>query len=138
MIEVTTAATNAIIDYFKGKKKRPIRISVITGGCGIRFLGVAEEERRTGDECFDVGGFRYLIAQSILKEYSPITIDSDGFSFRLSGSGIYPPNGCGTCAFGCGSRGKIRCNGNCRTCATPCPTGRRQKAKRSRLADFIK
>ena len=136
MIEVTAAGTDAMIEHFKGKDKRPIRISVTTGGCGIRFLDVAEEERRKGDECIDVNGFRYLIDKNTLKEYAPITIDSDGFSFRLSGTGIYPPYGCGTCAFGCGTRGKVRCNGNCRTCTTPCPTGMRRKAKRYRLMDF--
>ncbi len=136
MLEVTPAATTAMVDHFKDKEKKPVRILMLTGGCGIRYFGVAMEDSRPNDDQFDVEGITYLIDHKILEDFGPIKVDSDGFSFRLSGVGIDPPNSCGTCAFGCGPRGKMRCAGNCRSCSSPCPTGRRLLARRKSYAAF--
>ena len=133
MLEVTPAATKAMNELFVECDKGPVRISMLTGGCGIQFFGVAAAEVRLSDERFDIDGFTYLVERKILKDFAPIRVDSDGVSFRLSGSGIHPPSACGTCAFGCGPRGKIRCDGICRRCPTPCPNGRRILAKRKKL-----
>lgn len=137
MLEITPAASKAMNDFFIEKEKAPVRISILTGGCGIRFFGVAAAEDRLSDERFDIDGFTYLVERKIIKDYGPIKVDSDGFSFRLSGGGIHPPSACGTCAFGCGSRGKTSCDGICRRCPTPCPSGRRKLAKRKKLAACI-
>lgn len=132
-LEITPAATKAMSALFVEKDKGPVRISMLTGGCGIRFFGVAAAEDRLSDERFDIDGFTYLVEGKLLQDFAPIKIDSDGVAFRLSGAGIHPPSACGTCAFGCSPRGKIRCDGICRRCPTPCPTGRRILAKRKQL-----
>ena len=137
MLQVTPAATRAMVDFFKDKTPSPVRISLSLGGCGIRFFGVATTESQTNDVRFDVDGFTYLVDSKLITEYGPIKVDSDGFSFRLSGGGIHPPNGCGTCAFGCSLRGNSRCSGVCRSCATPCRTGRRNLARRRRFVDCM-
>ena len=137
MLNITAAATHSMVDLFQGKTKSPVRISLLTGGCGIRFFEVAIADAAGGDEQFNIDGFTYLVDRNIIQEYAPITIDSDGFSLRLSGGGIYPPNSCGTCAFGCSLRGKTRCNGVCRTCKTPCRTGRRLLARRKISKDCM-
>jgi Fe-S cluster assembly iron-binding protein IscA len=132
MIEVTPEATKAMVDYFKGKEKMPVRIFVKMGGCGIRSFGIALEKALPTDELHEIDGISYIMEQRLMKRYGPLSIDSDGFSFRISGNGIYPPMGCGTCGYGCGSRGGSRCSGVCKTCENPCPTGKRILARRKK------
>ncbi len=134
MLILTKAATHTMIDLFKDKDITPVRISILSGGCGMRFFALAPSESTGNDEQFNINGFTYLVDRKIILEYAPITIDSDGFSFRLSGGGIHPPNGCGTCAFGCSLQGKNRCNGICHTCKTPCRTGRRKITRSKRFS----
>lgn len=122
-IEVTPKAALTIREYLGGRNTLPIRIFLKTGGCGTQSLDIVPEAQKKSDAVFERNGFTYVIEPRLLRQYAPITIDSDGFSFRLSGKGISPPTGCGTCAFRCGSRGASRCTGVCITCETPCPTG---------------
>jgi len=131
MIEVTTEATKNMADYLKDKDMLPVRIFLKIGGCGIHSFGVVQEAAKTFDKEFEVDGISYIIESRLLKEYGPIKIDSDGFSFRISGKGIHPPIGCGTCGYGCGSRGGYRCTGVCFSCKDPCPTGQRIKSRRA-------
>ncbi len=132
MLEITSAAGKAMHGLFHEKGKGTVRISLLTGSCGIRFFGVTVAESRRNDQCYEIDGFTYLVAPDIIENYAPIKIDSDGFSFRISGGGIFPPSACGTCAFGCIPREKINCNGVCRRCPTPCATGQRLLAKRKK------
>ncbi len=130
MINVTPEATRAMADYFQDKERMPVRIFVKMGGCGIRSFGIGVEPVLPSDDLHEVDGFSYIMERKLLKKYGPISIDSDGFSFRISGNGIHPPMGCGTCGYGCGSRGGSRCSGVCATCENPCPTGKRILARR--------
>ena len=128
MLEVTPRAARVVADFFKDREKQPIRIFVRLGGCGIRTFGVALEEAKKSDAVFEIEGFHYIINQNLLQMVQPITFDSDGIGFRLSGSGIAPPHGCGNCGNMCGVRGGRRCPGDCATCAYQCGHGRRLKA----------
>ena len=130
MIEVTPEATKAMAEYFQGKDLQPVRIFLKMGGCGMRSFGVALEAVQPSDQIYIIDGYTYIIEKRLLKQYGPIKIHSDGFSFRISGSGIHPPVGCGTCGYGCGTRGGSRCSGVCITCSNPCPTGQRMRARR--------
>ncbi len=130
MIEVTPKASLAIAEYCQDKEKLPIRIFLKIGGCGMHSFGLALEAAKPTDKLFEIDGYSYIIERKLLRRYGPIKIDGDRFGFRISGSGIYPPTGCGTCGYGCGSRGGTRCTGVCFKCKTPCPTGRRIKARR--------
>lgn len=131
MLEVSPKASETMADYCRDKEKLPVRIFLTQGGCGVRSFGVALEAAEASDELFEVDGISYVISRRLLKQYGPIKINSDGFSFRISGKGIHPPTGCGTCAYGCGSRGGNRCSGVCSRCETPCSTGRRIRARRT-------
>lgn len=135
MIKMTSLATKAMTDFFQNREASPVRISLLTGGCGIRFFGISTDSRHRGDECYQIDGYTFTVNSVLLQEYGPIVIDSDGFSFRLSGGGIVPPNACGTCAFGCSPTGKMRCSGICKSCETPCAKGRRIRARRKLAAE---
>lgn len=131
-IEVTAKAALSIREYLQGKDSLPIRIFLTIGSCGMQSFGIQLEALQPSDAVFEHDGFTYIVERRLLKQYSPITIDSDGISFRLSGRGISPLTGCGTCAFQCGIRGQARCTGVCVTCEAPCPTGLKIRARRDK------
>ena len=132
MIEVTPKATKLLTNYFKTHTTEPIRIFVKMGGCGMRSLGVALEAVKETDAIFEIDGFTYIVDQKLFQKIYPIKVDSDGTCFRLSGKGLHPPNGCGSCPYLCGSKGGKRCSGVCATCEDPCATGKRRAARRKR------
>ncbi len=128
MITVTPKAARVVADYFKENDKSPIRIFVRLGGCGIRTFGVALEEAKKSDAVFEIDGVQYIINKKLLQMVQPITFDSDGIGFRLSGAGVAPPHGCGNCGNMCGIQGGRRCPGECPTCDFKCGYGQRLKA----------
>jgi iron-sulfur cluster assembly protein len=133
MLEVTERAARLVAEYFKDKKRQPIRIFVRLGGCGIRTFGVALEEPKASDKIFEIKGQTYIINQKLLQLVQPIRFDSDGIGFRVSGSGVAPPHGCGNCGNMCGVRGGNRCPGDCATCKIQCGHGRRLHQTQERL-----
>lgn len=128
-IEVTPRAIDLIARYFKDKEKQPIRLLVKVGSCGIRYFDVALEPPTKSDLTFDIKGFRFVVNKSVFRHFKPIKMDSDGFGFRISGGGIYPPSGCGTCGYMC--RDGKRCLGDCKICENVCSHGRRVLAEKS-------
>ncbi len=125
MLKVTPRAAQLVAEQFKGQEKRPIRIFVRLGGCGIRTFGLTFGPPKKSDQVFEIDGFEYVINKKLLKSVQPIKFDTDGISFRLSGTGVPPPNGCGNCANMCGVRGGHRCPGECTTCDIQCGQGHR-------------
>ncbi len=126
MLEVTPRAMLLIRDFFKDKKKiTPIRIFVKLGGCGIRSFGVAIERANKNDEVFYINGFTFIIEKKLWDRVNPVKIDADSISFRISGNGIEPNTGCGTCGFMCGLSGGTRCSGDCINCNSPCAHGQK-------------
>ena len=129
-IQVTPKASLTIREYLNGQSTLPIRIFLKIGGCGMQSFGINPEAFQPGDEAFEIDNLTYVIEKRLLKQYGPIKIDSDGFTFQLRGKGISPPTGCGTCAFRCGTRAGSRCTGVCTTCEAPCPTGLKIRSRR--------
>jgi Fe-S cluster assembly iron-binding protein IscA len=127
MVVVTPKAAKLMEKTFRGKKRRPIRLFVKLGGCGIRSFGVALEKPTELDEVFDIEGFQYVVNRVLLERVKPIKVDSDGFGFRISGSGVPPHHGCGNCGFACGDGS--RCSGDCATCSHRCAHGHRLMKK---------
>jgi len=132
MLKVTPKAALAIRECLQGKDSLSIRIFLTIGGCGMQSFGINLEARLPADAVFERDGLTYVVEQRIVKQYGPIVIDSDGIAFRLSGKGISPPTGCGTCAFQCGIRGGSRCTGVCTSCEAPCPTGLKIRSRREK------
>lgn len=131
MIEVTPRATKLVDEYFREKKKkRPIRLFVKLGGCGIRSFGIALEKPKENDAVFTIDGFDYIIDKKLLEKVQPVKVDSDGFGFRISGSGVAPQHGCGNCGFVCGDG--TRCSGDCVNCTHKCGHGIRMMKKENK------
>lgn len=130
MIDVTPRATLLMQKQFKDKAKQPLRLFVKLGACGIRSFGVSLEAPTASDRVFDIDGFEYVINKRLLKKVAPIKVDADMVGFRISGSGVHPPSGCGSCGYMCGANGGGRCSGDCVNCKLPCSHGRRVRARK--------
>lgn len=127
MITVTPKAHRLLDDYFKDKEKQTIRLFVRLGICGIRTFGIALEPPEASDRIFHIDGYTFVINKKLFGLVRPITVDSDGVGFRISGNGVAPPMGCGSCGNMCGVRGGRRCTGDCAACEWQCGQGRRMK-----------
>jgi Fe-S cluster assembly iron-binding protein IscA len=128
MVEVTPRAAKLMEKMFQGRKRKPIRLFVKLGGCGIRSFSMALEKPTELDEVFEIEGFRYVVNKVLLEKVKPVRVDSDGYGFRISGSGVPPHHGCGNCGFACGDGS--RCSGDCSTCSHKCAHGRRLLKKK--------
>ncbi len=128
MIEVTQRAMLLLNDFFKDKEINPVRIFVKLGGCGIRSFGVAVENPKKNDEVIPVNGFTFIMEKGLWDKVKPIKVDADRISLRISGNGIQPNSGCGTCSYMCGLNGTARCSGDCLNCSLPCAHGQRVRA----------
>jgi len=128
MVEVTPKAAKLMEKTFQGRKRKPVRLFVKLGGCGIRSFAMALEKPTDLDDVFEIEGFQYVVDRVLLERVKPIKVDSDGFGFRISGSGVAPHHGCGNCGFACGDGS--RCSGDCATCTHKCAHGRRLLKKK--------
>lgn len=137
MLKITNAAKHAMCDFLKDCTTCSVRIVLKDGGCGIQFFDIVTDNVRQDDVILMLSGFTFLLSQEIYERYTPISIDSDGFSFRLSGGGIHPPTGCGTCPFSCRTRGKVDCTGDCENCTHQCRTGRRRLARKRFAENYM-
>ena len=129
MIELTSRAMLLLEDYFKDKNINPVRIFVKLGGCGIRSFNIALEKPKKNDVVISVNGFTFIIEKGLWDKVKPIKVDADSISFRISGNGIQPNSGCGTCSYMCGLNGTARCSGDCINCTLPCAHGKRVRSE---------
>lgn len=130
MIKVTPRAMRLLDDFFKNTEKKPVRIFLKLGGCGIRSFGVALEKQKKSDEVFNINGFTFIVDKGLWDRFKPLKIDADRIAFRISGSGIQANSGCGTCGYMCGVNGSGRCSGDCMNCGLPCAHGRKIRAEK--------
>lgn len=128
MVEVTPRAAKLMEKMFQGRERKPVRLFVKLGGCGIRSFSMALEKPTNLDEVFEIEGFQYIVNKVLLEKVKPVRVDSDGYGFRISGSGVPPHHGCGNCGFACGDGS--RCSGDCGTCSHMCAYGRRLLKKK--------
>lgn len=137
MIEVTPRAMVLLKDFFKDRDITPVRIFVKLGGCGIRSFGVSLEEPKKNDEVISINGITFIIEKGLWNKVKPIKVDADSISFRISGNGIQPNSGCGTCSYLCGLNGTARCSGDCTNCSFPCAHGKRAREALKKKQNLI-
>jgi iron-sulfur cluster assembly protein len=98
MIEVTTAATEQLIEYFKGKTRSPIRIFLNQCGCAGPGLALALDEPKDEDENYVVEGFTFLVEKSLMEKAKPIKLDFFPNGFKIDcGMDFGPASSCSSC-----------------------------------------
>ena len=95
MIELSEAAVEAVVEYFRTMESRPIRIFV-SQGCGGAQLAMALDEAGDSDVIHRVRGFQFIIDRDLLDQVQPVNIDYSEMGFRISSS-LQPSGGCRTC-----------------------------------------
>ena len=102
MFEVTSLASEKIIEFLKDKNEKPsIRIMLAEGGCAGPTLGLAlDDEEKDTDETFESVGLKFLIDKDLIEKVKPIKIDYQtsmyGEGFKIESS--LPAKSCGTCS----------------------------------------
>jgi iron-sulfur cluster insertion protein len=101
-IQVTEAAI-AKVKLFAGQndeyRGKTFRVFVEGGGCSGFQYGFAFDDRREGDQCFDVGGLDVLIDPMSLQYLAGSTVD---FVEDLRGAGFTVTNPNAKTSCGCG------------------------------------
>ena len=96
MVEVTEAAQQQIIEYFKDKDLMPIRIFLNEGGWGGPSLAMALDEQKDSDDVYDLDGYQYIVDKDFLKKATPIKVDFKEVGFSVT-SNIELSDGCSSC-----------------------------------------
>jgi iron-sulfur cluster assembly protein len=96
MLEITKSATDKIAEYLKDREVTPIRIFLLSGGCGLPSLAMDLDEPKDTDHVFDIDGFQFIIDKEFMKEAEPIKVDFTGFGFQFDCS-LEFEEGCSGC-----------------------------------------
>lgn len=101
MFALDPAAKAQLDVHFAGKDKEPIRI-YLASGCGGPRLGLALDEKKDGDQKFDVEGYAFVMEESLFEQAKPVSVHFDPhMGFTVASSMVFPEGGgCSSC--GCG------------------------------------
>ena len=103
MFEVTSLASEKIIEFLKDKDEKPsIRVMLAEGGCSGPALGLAlDDEAKDNDDKFESAGLHFLIDKDLMEKVKPIKIDYQtsqyGEGFKIESSLPVKSCGSGTC-----------------------------------------
>ena len=95
MLNVTTTAQKEFDDYFKGKEIKPVRI-FLSQGCGGASMGLAVDELKKDDICYDIGSLKYIVNKELMVDARPIKIDYKEGGFAVT-SNLNLGGGCSAC-----------------------------------------
>ena len=100
MLKVTATAQKEFDNYFKGKEVKPVRIFLANQGCGGPSIGLAADELKENDICYEIGSVKYLVNKKLMSDARPIEIDYKEGGFVIT-SNLDLGGGCSAC----GTRG---------------------------------
>ena len=102
MFILQPAAKEQLDVHFGGKDKEPIRI-YLASGCGGPRLGLALDEKKDGDQVFDVDGYSFLVESTLFEQAKPMSVGFDSnMGFSVDSSMVFPQSGGGCSSCGCG------------------------------------
>jgi len=96
MLKVSTAAQKEFDNYFKGKEIKPVRIFLANQGCGGPSIGLAVDELKENDICYDIGSVKYIVNKQLMSDARPIEIDYKEGGFAIT-SNLDLGGGCSSC-----------------------------------------
>ncbi len=101
MFTLQSSAKEQLDEHFKGKNTEPIRV-YLASGCGGPRLELALDEKKDGDQVFEVDGYSFLMEAPLFEQAKPVTVLFDeNTGFTVQSSMVFPEGGgCSSC--GCG------------------------------------
>jgi Fe-S cluster assembly iron-binding protein IscA len=96
MLKVTMAAQKEFDNYFKGKEVKQVRIFLINQGCGGGSIGLAIDELKDNDICYDIGNVKYIVDKELISYARPVEIDYKEGGFVIKSS-LDLGGGCSAC-----------------------------------------
>ncbi|PID77874.1 MAG: adhesin [Deltaproteobacteria bacterium] len=103
MFNVTDTAIAEIAAYFADKKLETLRIFSHTAGCSLGSqLLMTEDEKKDGDEVFNINGIEFVIEKTLLEEAAPVKVDFLDTGFTITSSlKTGGDDCCSSCSGGC-------------------------------------
>ena len=111
MLDVTAQANEKLVEYMKNNNiNSALRVALMQGGCSGPSLGLALDEEKPMDECFQKQDLTFLVEKNLLEQCGTITVDfvdaGSRSGFSIQSSNPLAAGGGGGCSSGsCGSGG---------------------------------
>ncbi|MCA1906300.1 MAG: IscA/HesB family protein [Desulfarculus sp.] len=117
MIEVSATASQAIKAFMQERNlNASLRVMLQAGSCcGGPSLRLVLDEKKDGDQCHEVDGLTYLIAQDLAEQSGTVKVDyvDNGWQQGFVLSSAKPLAGDSGDSCGCGSSGGSCGSGGC-------------------------
>ena len=101
MFQVSETAQTEIAAYFSDKELKPLRVFLYPGGCSGPQLVMALDEKKDGDDIYEINGVEFVIEKELLLEAQPVKIDYLETGFTINSSLKPQEGGCSGCSGGC-------------------------------------
>lgn len=105
-VTLPESAIKTLKDILKDNQERPqnIRVYFAGRGCSGASFGIALDEEREDDVCYDIEGLHFIMSEVEYSKYGDITIEDTGYGFRVVVENM-PENTGGGCGGGCSGCG---------------------------------
>ncbi len=101
-VTLPQTAIDTLKNILNDNPDRPSNIRIYFAGyaCSGASFGVALDEQSSDDFEYEIDGLKFIMSQSEYEEYGDITIEDNGYGFRVSVQNATEGGGCGGCT-GC-------------------------------------
>ena len=106
-VTLPESAIKTLKDILKDNQERPqnIRVYFAGMGCSGASFGIALDEEREDDVCYDIEGLHFIMSEVEYSKYGDVTIEDTGYGFRVIVANM-PENTGGGCGGGCSGCGQ--------------------------------
>ena len=104
-VTLPETAIKTLQDILKDNQDRPqnIRVYFAGMGCSGASFGIALDEEREDDVCYDIEGLHFIMSEVEYSQYGDVTIEDTGYGFRVVVANM--PQSAGGCGGGCSGCG---------------------------------
>ena len=104
-VTLPESAIKTLKDILKDNQERPqnIRVYFAGMGCSGASFGIALDEEREDDVCYDIEGLHFIMSEVEYSKYGDVIIEDTGYGFRVIPESMKnDQGGCGGGCSGCG------------------------------------
>lgn len=105
-VTLPETAIKTLKDILQDNQDRPknIRVYFAGMGCSGASFGIALDEEREDDVCYDIEGLHFIMSEVEYSQYGDVTIEDTGYGFRVVVANMPQSTG-GGCGGGCSGCG---------------------------------